>query len=111
MAAPIAGILLQKYSQKTLLGVFIFFNAVFCAAMAFSQDFVQLCVSRCLVGMTQGPLAIYAAVWVEEFAPVQSKTMKHHCSSVGDLPSSSIENSATATIRRFISSWNDEALK
>ncbi|CAD7963962.1 unnamed protein product [Amoebophrya sp. A25] len=75
LAAPVFGVLLGTQSQKKVLLVALTGNAAFCALLAWSSYYWQLVVARCVIGFTQAPFVIYSTVWVEEFAPIQSKTL------------------------------------
>ncbi|CAD7941926.1 unnamed protein product [Amoebophrya sp. A120] len=75
VAAPIFGFLLNKYSQKTILIFALLFNAMFCALLAFASEYWHLLVARGFIGFTQAPFVIYSTVWVEEFAPLDTKTL------------------------------------
>lgn len=57
LAAPPAGILLTKYSQKAVLQIFLGVNVVFCILVAFSFHPVQLFIARTMVGVRKVALS------------------------------------------------------
>lgn len=87
-SAPVCGMILQTWSQKRFLVVSLLVNTFFCGMLAFAgkislllfgseqeAGFGLMVAARACIGMSQGPLVIYGAVWVAEFAPANSKTM------------------------------------
>ncbi|KAK6590470.1 major facilitator superfamily transporter [Cryptosporidium xiaoi] len=60
---------LQKYSQKWIIVVSLFFLSLSLSLLLTSTSSTLLYVSRIMMGSMQAPLSIYIPVWVDEFTP------------------------------------------
>lgn len=73
--SPFAGMLLQKYPTKVVLGASLFANLAFVLMLANANSKFLLLFSRLGIGITQTTPCVYAPVWVDEFA-------SHDCATV-----------------------------
>lgn len=75
LACPVSGYALTRtQSQRRVLVTAVISNAVATLLFALAPQENFLFVSRALIGFTQAPCIIYGPVWVDEFAPDESKT-------------------------------------
>ena len=75
LACPISGyVLTRTQSQRRVLVAAVLSNAIATLLFALAPEADFLFVSRALIGFTQAPCIIYGPVWVDEYAPPESKT-------------------------------------
>eukprot|EP00928_Gymnodinium_smaydae_P053113 TRINITY_DN37184_c0_g1_i1.p1 TRINITY_DN37184_c0_g1~~TRINITY_DN37184_c0_g1_i1.p1 ORF type:complete len:576 (-),score=104.56 TRINITY_DN37184_c0_g1_i1:159-1862(-) len=75
IASPIMGQLLQRRSEKNVILLGLIGNAIATLCFAFMMQREILFVAKFLVGIFHSGVVIYAPVWVDAFAPVESKTL------------------------------------
>ena len=69
-SCPVTGWALTNLkSQRRILVVATTVNTVAVFLFALSPIWPILAITRFLIGFTQGPIIVYAPVWVDEFAP------------------------------------------
>ena len=66
--SPIAGVVLQKYSSKTVLALALWLNLLCVVCLATGANKWLLMMARLGIGITQTTPCVYAPVWVDEFA-------------------------------------------
>lgn len=74
IGCPVAGNLVMKFQAKHVVMTSVLLNATAVILFGSAQSVNQLMVARFLIGLSQGPIFIYAPVWVDEFAPERSQT-------------------------------------
>lgn len=75
LACPFLGLMLKIFSQKEILGFLLFCNAGMCIMFSYAGSFYQMAIARLFIGITQGGFVIYSPCWVDDMAPVESKTL------------------------------------
>mmetsp|Transcript_73821 Transcript_73821/g.161506 ORF Transcript_73821/g.161506 Transcript_73821/m.161506 type:complete len:611 (+) Transcript_73821:624-2456(+) len=72
---PLMGFLLDRWSEKMVLVVFMLLNAAATFLFAYQSDKWCMLAAKFVIGLTQGSISIYAPVWVSTFAPAANKTL------------------------------------
>lgn len=98
--SPVSGLVLQRFPVKITLVLSLLTNTLAClmfgaaercataapaspcanthaVAPALAKNTIMLLIARLLIGLSQAPVIIYAPVWVDEFAPEGSRTVRH----------------------------------
>ena len=73
LACLFASFFFRKFPAKWVLLSTIILNSLFCIYFAISHKLEILYVARILMGITQAFWIIYASIWVNSFAPENSK--------------------------------------
>ena len=75
--SPLAGYLLQNYHPKVIICMSLFTNTICVLMFALAPPgyVILLLVARSFIGVSQACLVIYSPVWVDEFAPMSSRTL------------------------------------
>jgi MFS family permease len=75
-SAPMSGYVLSKYkSKRAVMTIAILGNAAGVLLYALATRPWMLYVSRIFCGFTQGPIFVYAPVWIDDMSPASSQTI------------------------------------